>query len=84
MTPNLKYRAEKFYQHLIKSNFPFDAMCWALAELQLIIEKGYKKYSENDVIKRAEEILDSSIEYDKLCWLIASFKIYLEGIGKYP
>lgn len=59
-------------------------MCWALAELQLILEKGHKKYSESEVIKRAENIMDTSINYDSICWFIASIKAYLEEIGKYP
>lgn len=84
MTGNLKLKTEQFYQYLSKSYFPFDALCWALAELQLIFEKGIKKYSEGDVIKRAEKILDSDLDYDTLCWLISRFKTYLEEIKLYP
>jgi hypothetical protein len=81
-TQNLKI--EKFYLHLSKSNFPYDALCWALAELEIIFEKGSKNYSESDVIRRAEKIFDSDLNYDPLCWIIARFKIYLEEIGAYP
>lgn len=84
MTENRKLKVEQFYQHLLKSYFPFDTLCWALAELQLILEKGAKKYSEHDVIKEAEKILDSDLDYDTLCWLISNFKIYLEEIKLYP
>ncbi len=84
MTENRRINTEKVFQHLLNSFFPFDAMCWALAELNLIFEKGHKKYSEKDVIERAEEILDSSLDYNTICWFIASFKVYLEEIGDYP
>ncbi len=84
MTESRKLNIEQFYQHLLNSNFPFDALYWALAELELIFEKGSKKYSETDVIKRAEKILDSDLDYDTLCWLISSLKVYLEEIGSYP
>ncbi len=84
MTEDRKLKIEQFYQYLSNSYFPFDALCWALAELELIFEKGAKKYSESDVIKRAEKILDSDLDYDTLCWLISSFKVYLKEIGLYP
>lgn len=84
LTEKLKLRVEQYYQYLLNSYFPFDALCWALAELELIFEKGSKKYSENDVIKRAEKIIDSNIDYDTLCLLISRFKIYLEDIKLYP
>ncbi|MFX1503230.1 MAG: hypothetical protein ACFFDH_19875 [Promethearchaeota archaeon] len=84
MSKDLKLKIEEFYQHLINSYFPFDALCWALAELELIFEKGSGKYSEKDVIKRAEKILSSDINYDTLCLLISRFKAYLEAIKLYP
>ena len=84
LTKELKMKINHFYQHLLNSYFPFDALCWALAELQLIFEKGSKKYFRRDVIKRAEKIIDSDIDYDTLCWLISSFKTYLEEIKLYP
>ena len=84
LTRELKEKINHFYQHLLNSYFPFDALCWALAELQLIFEKGSKKYFRRDVIKRAEKIIDSDIDYDTLCWLISSFKTYLEEIKLYP
>lgn len=84
MDENCRLKIEKFNQHLLDSNFPFDTLCWALAELELIFEKGSKNYSERDVIKRAEKIIDSDLDYDTLCWLISRFKIYLEEIRLYP
>ena len=38
MTEIRMLKIEQFYQHLLNSYFPFDALCWALAELQLIFE----------------------------------------------
>ncbi len=84
ISDKFKLKIEKYYQHLLESNFPFDALCWALAELELIFENGSKKYSEKDVIKRAEEIIDSDIKYDTLCLLISRFKSYLEVIKLIP
>ncbi len=84
MNENRRLKTDQFYQHLLDSNFPFDALCWALAELELLFEKGSKKYSERDVVKRAEKIFDSDLDYDTLCWLISRFKIYLEEINQYP
>jgi len=84
ITENRKLKTEQYYQHLTHSYFPFDAMCWALAELQLIFENGSKNYSENDVINRAEKIFDSDLDYDTQCWLISRFKVYLEETGVYP
>ncbi len=80
----LLLKNDQFYHHLLNSNFPFDALCWALAELELLFEKGSKKYSERDVIKRAQKIFDSDLNYDTLCWLISRLKTYLEGIKIYP
>ncbi|MFX1389963.1 MAG: hypothetical protein ACFE9Z_07880 [Promethearchaeota archaeon] len=51
ITDKLKSRIKKATQHLVKSNYPYDALCWALAEFQLIFEKGHKKYSEHEVIE---------------------------------
>ncbi len=84
MTESRKLKIQQFYQHLFTSNFPFDTLCWALAELELIFKKGSKKYSESDVIKRAEKIFDSDLDYGTICWLISKYKIYLEEIKLYP
>ena len=64
ITEKRMLKIEQFYHHLLNSNFPFDTLCWALAELELIFEKSSKKYSESDVIKRAEKIFDSDFDYD--------------------
>ncbi|MFX0024684.1 MAG: hypothetical protein ACFE9S_20420 [Candidatus Hermodarchaeota archaeon] len=84
MNEELMLKNDQFCYHLLNSNFPFDALCWALAELELIFEKGTKKYSERDVIKRAQKIFDSELDYDTLCWSISRLKTYLEWIKSYP
>ena len=84
ITEKLKSKIDDFKEHLLNSYYPYDALCWALAEFQLIFEKGKKKYSEREVIKRAEKIFDVLLDYDKICFLIAYLKIYLEEVGLYP
>lgn len=84
LNENLKLKIKKNYNQLLKSNFPFDAMTWALAELELIFEKGRGNFNENDVIERAQRIFDNIADYDTLCWVIANFKVYLEEIHQYP
>ncbi len=80
----LSLKITKYYETLLNRHFPFDAMCWALAELELIFEKGHNKYSEHELTKRAEKIFDIAKSYDDLCWFIANLKIYLEEIKLYP
>lgn len=80
----LSSKITKYYEKLLNSYFPFDAMCWALAELELIFEKGHKNYSQQELTEKAEEIFDVEKNYDNLCWLIANLKIYLEEVNLYP
>lgn len=68
----------------MKSNYPYDALCWALAEFELIFEKGYKKYSEHEVIEREKTIFNALLDYEQLCWFIANLKVYLEETDLYP
>ncbi|MFX1569157.1 MAG: hypothetical protein ACFFCV_12405 [Promethearchaeota archaeon] len=84
MNEDQKLKIKCFYQHLLKSNFPFDALCWALAELELIFEKGSNNYTESDVVIRTKRIFDSDLDYNSLCWLISRFKTYLEENKLYP
>jgi hypothetical protein len=84
LNENLKLKINENYKRLLRSNFPFDAMSWALAEMQLIFEKGHDNYTEKEVIRIAKKIIDIIPDYDTLCWLTANFKVYLEEIGLYP
>ena len=84
ITKELRKKIDKFKENLIKSNVPYDTLCWALAEFELIFEKGHKNYSEHEVIEREKKIFNQSIDYKELCWFIANLKVYLEQIGLYP
>ncbi|MFW9827356.1 MAG: hypothetical protein ACFFEY_07195 [Candidatus Thorarchaeota archaeon] len=68
----------------MKSRFPFDVMCLALAELELIFEKGHNNYSDHELTERAEKIFDVAKNFDDLYWFIANLKIYLEEVKLYP
>jgi len=84
ITEELRSKIDEFQEHLLKSYYPYDTLCWALAEFQLIFEKGERNYSEHEVIERAEKIIDSPLGYDDLCGFIANLKIYLEEAKLYP
>ncbi|MFW9940401.1 MAG: hypothetical protein ACFFFT_05125 [Candidatus Thorarchaeota archaeon] len=71
-------------KELSSKYYPYDALCWALAEFQMIFEKGDKGFSEQDVINQAEKIMDSSLSYEEVCWLISMLKVYLEETNLYP
>ncbi len=84
ITEKLRSKIDELTQHLVKSNYPYDTLCWALAEFEMIFEKGRKNYSEHEVIEREKKIFDSSLDYDDLCWFISNLKIYLEEVKLYP
>lgn len=63
----LRSKIESFLYHLLETNFHFDAMCWALAELQLIFENSHGNYSEQEVSRREAIIFD----------LLYSMKMYV-------
>lgn len=84
ITEKLRSKIDELTQHLVKSNYPYDTLCWALAEFQMIFEKGRKNYLEHEVVESAEKIFDVSLDYDDLCFHIANLKIYLEAAKLYP
>ncbi len=84
ITKELRKKIDDFVKHLIKVNFPYDTLCWALAEFELLFEKGHKLYTEREVIDREKQIFDVFLDYEKLCWFIANLKVYLEHINLYP
>jgi len=63
---------------LSQNELSYDELCWMLAEKQLIIQKGDKNISENDIRKLASEIFRSTSSYDELCWLIAELNILVD------
>jgi len=76
----VKYTAKE----LSSKYYPYDALCWALAEFQMIFERGDKGFSEQDVINQAEKIMESSLSYEEVCWLISMLIVYLEEANLYP
>jgi len=83
---NKKLRSKVKYtaKELSSKYYPYDELCWTLAEFQMIFEKGHKSFSDQDVINRAEKIMDSPLSYEEVCWLISMLKVYLEEINLYP
>lgn len=75
----LDLEAEK----LAKRYFPYDDLCWQLAELELISERGIKNYTNREVFQREQEIFDDSPKYIDICWLIAELNTYLKHKGLY-
>lgn len=84
LNEELKRKIENTAHEISKKNYPYDALCWALAEYQLIFEKGNKKYYETEVIECEKKIFNSSLDYKEICWLIAYLKVYLEEIKLFP
>ncbi len=64
--------------YLSQNQLSYDELCWMLAEKQLIIQKGDKNVSEEDIRKKAAEIFRSATPYDELCWLIAELNILVD------
>ncbi|MFX0081134.1 MAG: hypothetical protein ACFE94_05215 [Candidatus Hodarchaeota archaeon] len=83
LNQKLRSKAKYTAKELSKKYYPYDALCWALAEFQMIFEKGHGSFSEQDVIERVQKIMDSPLSYEKVCWLISMLKVYLEEINLY-
>ncbi|MFW9971609.1 MAG: hypothetical protein ACFFDF_15545 [Candidatus Odinarchaeota archaeon] len=66
-TDKLRSDIDEFAQHLAKRNYPYDTLTWALAEFELIFEKGHKNYSEQEVIDREKIIFNASLDYKDFC-----------------
>jgi len=81
---SLRQKVNDETHNLNDDSFPHEDLCWELAEYQLIFEKGFRKYTETEINKRAKRILDSKLSYYDICWLISSFKIYLKENKIYP
>jgi hypothetical protein len=84
LNKNLRSKVNYTAKELSSKYYPYDALCWALAEFQMIFEKGNKIYSEQDVIDRAQKIMDSPLSYEEVCLLISLLKVYLEEVNLYP
>jgi hypothetical protein len=63
---------------LSQKNYPYDKLCWLLAERQLLAQ-GDPGYAVHERIReKAAEIYHNSPPYDILVWLIAELDILLE------
>ncbi|MFX1279188.1 MAG: hypothetical protein ACFFA3_07205 [Promethearchaeota archaeon] len=80
----LLHKIKIIVNELSDKHYPYDALCWALAEFQMIFEKGKKNFSEKEVVNRFNKINDSDLSYEVVCQLIPFLKVYLEEIKLYP
>ncbi|MFX1389984.1 MAG: hypothetical protein ACFE9Z_07985 [Promethearchaeota archaeon] len=84
LNENLRFKVNNIANEISNKNYPYDALCWALAEFQIIYEKGKGNFSDQDVIDRAKKLFNSSLSYEGVCWLISILKVYLEEVKLYP
>ncbi|TFG01309.1 MAG: hypothetical protein EU540_03985 [Promethearchaeota archaeon] len=77
-----KIRIEAY--NLMNACYPYDVLCWELAEFILLYQKGHGKYSEHDLSKKKEMIFDISPTYEQICLLISTYKCYLTQEHRYP
>lgn len=63
---------------LSKERLPYNYLCGVLAHLLLEIEKGPRKFSDQDIIKKKKEITNSLVSYDEICRLISELKVFDE------
>jgi len=80
----LKNEVELRAKELMHKELPFDVLCWELAEIQLIIEKGHRNYTHKEVRKMEEKIFNSTISYKEICWIIATLISFLGQHDLYP
>ncbi|MFX1273716.1 MAG: hypothetical protein ACFFBP_11335 [Promethearchaeota archaeon] len=80
----LKTQVDKAAQNLIKKALPFDELCWELAELQLIIDKGTHNYNDHEVSSMEDKIFNAELTYEEICWLIAYLTVFLRIQKLYP
>jgi hypothetical protein len=64
--------------YLAQMNYPYDTLCWMLAERQLYLQQNFQTPEKNLIKKKAAEIFFSTPPYDILCWLISEFDINLK------
>ena len=80
----LKSNVDLKAKELLHKDLPFDVLCWELAELQLIIEKGYGNYTDYEVSIIKNKIFKSLISYDEICWLISTLECFIGPKYLYP
>jgi hypothetical protein len=76
---DLKERINVSAYFLSQKNYPYDKLCWLLAERQLLA-KGDPGYTvEERIREKAAEIYHNAPPYDVLVWLIAELDILLKN-----
>ena len=80
----LKNQVEVKAKELMHKDLPFDVLCWELAEIQLIIEKGHGNYTEHEVSVMEKKIFNSTISYKEICWIISTLTCFLGQQDLYP
>ncbi|MFX1237940.1 MAG: hypothetical protein ACFFAS_10480 [Promethearchaeota archaeon] len=63
---------------LSEEAYPYDTLCWFLAERLFKIENPEMNVSENLIKQRAAQIYFEQCPYDVLCYRIAEIDIYLD------
>jgi len=63
---------------LAKEDYPYDTLCWMLAEKRLMYKNPHEDFSEELVRGNAAANFFSCCEYDMMCWLIAELDILLK------
>ena len=76
---DLKERINVAAYFLAQKNYPYDKLCWLLAERQLFAQ-GDPRYTVKEKIReKAAEIYHNTPPYDVLVWLIAELDILLKN-----
>lgn len=63
---------------LKKENFPFDGLCWILAERRLMYRNPESDFTEEQVKHDAAANFFSCCDYDVMVWLISELDILLK------
>ena len=64
--------------YLAEKGYPYDRLCWMLAERHLIIQKDPNYNHESRIREKAAEIFHSGPTYDVLCYLISEIDIMMK------
>jgi len=64
---------------LAQKGYPYDKLCWMLAERQLLVQRDSRYNQEERIREKAAEIFFSSPAYDVLCYLISEIDIMMRS-----
>jgi len=67
--------------YLAQKGYPYDKLCWMLAERQLLVQRDPKYNREDRIREKAAEIFFSGPTYDVICYLITEIDIMMK-LGK--